>query len=55
MNFTAPWAWSGLRRSYMRPGLAEGRSQAAAMGRKTLSVRGQAGKGEAGISGLTLQ
>lgn len=40
MNFTAPWAWSALRRSFWRQGLEEGRSQAAAMGRKTLNVRG---------------
>lgn len=46
MNFTAPWAWSGLRRSCRKPGLEEGRSQAAAMGRRTLNVRGRQGGGE---------
>lgn len=40
MNSTALWVWSGLRRSYRRLGPEEERSQAAAMGRKTLNVRG---------------
>lgn len=40
MNFTALWVWSGLRRSCRRLGLEAERSQAAAMGRKTLNVRG---------------
>lgn len=48
MNFTALWVWSGLRRSYRRPGPEEERSQAAAMGRKTLNVRGHWGGGGRG-------
>lgn len=40
MSFTVPWAWSGSKRSSRRLGLEEGRSQAAATGRKTLNVRG---------------
>lgn len=54
-NFTAPWAWSGLRRSFKKLGPVEGRSQAAAMGRKTLSVRGQAREVEAEGLGWTVQ
>lgn len=45
MNFTAPWVWSGSRRSSRRLGLEEGRSQAAATGRKTLNVRGRPSRG----------
>ena len=50
MNSTAPWAWSGLRRSFRRRGPEEGRSSAAAMGRKTLNVRGS-GEASWGLAG----
>lgn len=55
MSFTAPWVWSALRRSYRRPGLEEEKSQAAAMGRKTLNVSGRSESGRQGPSGLTAQ
>lgn len=45
MNCTAPWELNGLKRSCRRLGPEEGRSQAAAMERKTLSVREQAEEG----------
>lgn len=51
MNFTAPWAWSGLRRSCRRPGLEEGRSRAGATGRKTSNVRGVGKQGRGGGRG----
>lgn len=50
MNSTAPWAWSGSRRSFRRRGPEEGKSSAAAMGRKTLNVRGS-GEASWGLAG----
>lgn len=55
MSCTAPWVWSGLRRSCRRLGPEGERSPAAAMGRKTLNVSGQCGGGRGGRWGWTIQ